>query len=112
MHNVRSLVKGPDRAQLLMHPTDAERLGLATGASVRVRSRVGAVTTIVAVTDDVMPGVVSLPHGYGHRAAASTMRVAGELPGPSANVLTDELFVEPIVGTSVLNGVPVTVERA
>jgi hypothetical protein len=59
-----------------------------------------------------MPGVASLPHGYGHGSTASTQRVAAERPGPNANALTDELFVEPIIGTSILNGVPITVERA
>ena len=58
-----------------------------------------------------MRGVVSLPHGFGHGPAAGTLRVAGALEGPSANALTDDLLVEPIVGASILNGVPVTVEK-
>jgi inosine-uridine nucleoside N-ribohydrolase len=109
MHNLRSLVKGPDRAQVLMNPGDALGLGLVPGMQVRVRSRGGAVRGTLAVTDDIMPGVVSLPHGYGHDAAASTLRLAGALPGPNINAITDELFVEPIIGTSILNGVPVQV---
>ncbi len=112
LHNARSLVKGPDRSMLMMHPDDAKRLGLADGARVRVRSRVGEVEVVLAVTDDMMPGVVSLPHGFGHAAARATLRVAGALPGPNANALTDELLVEPVIGTSVLNGVPVVVEQA
>jgi hypothetical protein len=59
-----------------------------------------------------MPGVVSLPHGYGHAAARDTLRIAGALRGPSINVLTDELRVEPVLGTAVLNGTPVRVEAA
>jgi anaerobic selenocysteine-containing dehydrogenase len=109
MHNARSLVKGPDRAQLLMHPDDAARLGLANGARVRVKSRTGAIVAPLAITDDVMPGVVSLPHGFGHAAAATTLRVAGTLAGPSANAITDEQLVEPVLGTSILNGIPVEV---
>jgi hypothetical protein len=59
-----------------------------------------------------MPGVVSLPHGFGHGAAAATLRVAGALAGPNVNALTDDLLVEPLVGTAILNGVPVAVETA
>ena len=110
MHNLRSLTKGPDRSSLLMHPADGARLGLADGGLVRVRSRAGELTARLTLTDDVMRGVVSLPHGFGHAAARATLRVAGALEGESANRLTDELFVEPVIGTSVLNGVPVTVE--
>ncbi|MDI1431053.1 molybdopterin-dependent oxidoreductase [Polyangium sorediatum] len=112
MHNVPSLVKGPDRSMLLVHPTDAARLGLTSGTRVRVRSRVGEVVVAMAVTEDVMPGVVSLPHGHGHAAAADTMRVAASVPGANANAITDDLHVEPLTGTAILNGVPVTVEAA
>lgn len=110
MHNVHSLVKGPDRSQLLMNREDAARMNLEAGQAVRVRSRVGVVTTNVLPTDDIMPGVVSLPHGYGHAAAASTMRIAGATAGANVNAITDDLLVEPILGTAILNGVPVTVE--
>ena len=110
-HNLRAMAKGPDRARLLIHPTDAARLSLADGCRVRVKSRVGEAAATVTVTDDVMPGVVSLPHGFGQSTARETLRVAGALSGPSANVLTDEQHVEPIIGTSILNGVPVTIER-
>jgi anaerobic selenocysteine-containing dehydrogenase len=112
MHNARSLVKGPDRAQLLMHPDDAGRLGLTEGAAVRIRSRAGEACATLAITSEIRPGVVSLPHGFGHTSAAATLRVAGTLAGPSANRLTDELWVEPLVGTSILNGVPITVQGA
>ena len=111
LHNVRSLAKGPDRARLMIHPLDAARLSLVNGGSARVASRAGEVTVPVEITDEVMPGVVSLPHGFGHQAAATTLRVAGALPGVSANTLTDEQHVEPVIGTSILNGVPVTVEK-
>ncbi len=110
MHNLRSLAKGPDRARLIVHPADAARLGVTDGARVRVASRAGAVEAIAKVSDEVMPGVVSLPHGFGHGEAAATLRTAGALPGPSMNALTDERVVEPLTGTSILSGVPVTVE--
>jgi anaerobic selenocysteine-containing dehydrogenase len=109
MHNARSLVKGPDRSQLLMAPADAARLGLADGTRVRVRSRVGEVIARLAVTEEMKPGVVSLPHGYGHAEAAATLRVAGAVPGPNVNELTDDQTLEPLVGAAILSGVPVTV---
>jgi anaerobic selenocysteine-containing dehydrogenase len=92
-----------------MHPDDAARLGLADGQRVRVGSRTGEVTATLGLTRDVMPGAVSLPHGFGHVPAAGTLRVAGAVAGPSVNALTDELRVEPLVGASVLNGLPITV---
>ncbi len=110
MHNLPSLAKGPDRARLLMHPADALRLGLRAGARVRVRGGAGAVEAALEVSDEVMPGVVSLPHGFGHHAARESLRVAGALAGPNVNEITDEALVEPIVGTAILNGVPVSVE--
>jgi anaerobic selenocysteine-containing dehydrogenase len=111
MHNARSLVKGPDRATLLVHEGDARRLGVRPGDTVRVTSRVGSVVARATPTADIMPGVVSLPHGYGHEPAKDTLRVAGATPGPNVNALTDDLYVEPLLGTAVLNGVPVTLEK-
>ncbi len=110
MHNCHSLIKGPDRSALLMNPVDAKRLGLSDGQAVRVKSRVGEVRGRVEISDTLMPGVVSLPHGYGHAAAKDTMKLAGALVGPNINALTDESMVEPIIGTAILNGVPVVVE--
>jgi anaerobic selenocysteine-containing dehydrogenase len=111
MHNVPSLVKGPDRSMLLVHPDDAEARGLTDRMRVTVTSRVGSVEARVAVSDEVAPGVVSLPHGFGHAAARDTLRVAGSVEGPSMNAITDDELVEPLSGTAVLNGVPVRVER-
>jgi anaerobic selenocysteine-containing dehydrogenase len=110
MHNLASLAKGSDRSRLLMHTRDAAARSLVDGARVRVKSRVGSVEATLTVTDDVMPGVVSLPHGFGHAPAAETMRLAGAVAGPNVNALTDEERVEPVVGTSILNGVVVEVE--
>jgi anaerobic selenocysteine-containing dehydrogenase len=95
MNGLTTLSKGPDRATLLVNPADARRLGLADGARVRVRSRAGSLVVPVEVSEEIMPGVVSLPHGFA--------RV-------NANALTDELRVEPVVGTSVLNGIAVEIE--
>lgn len=110
LHNVRSLTKGPDRTALLVNPGDAARLGLAAGQQARLSSRAGSILVKVAATEDVMPGVVCLPHGWGHGAAKDSLRVAGAQPGASMNDVTDELLVEPVLGTAVLNGVPVKLE--
>jgi anaerobic selenocysteine-containing dehydrogenase len=110
MHNLPTLAKGPLRCTLQLNPVDAERLGLANGEPARVRSRVGSVIAPVEVTDTIAPGVVSLPHGWGHDEPDTRMRVAAERPGTNSNVLTDELALDPLSGTSVLNGIPVHVE--
>jgi anaerobic selenocysteine-containing dehydrogenase len=112
MHNLPMLAKGPDRAKLFMNPSDANARGIAEGDHVRIQSRAGVVVAPAHVTDEVMVGVVSLPHGFGHVEAKDTLKVAGAMAGTSANVLTDELLVEPVIGTSILNGVPVEVTRA
>ncbi|WP_205699070.1 molybdopterin-dependent oxidoreductase [Conexibacter sp. SYSU D00693] len=112
MHNLPLLARGPERCTLLVHPDDAARLGLLDGARACVRSRVGEVEVPVEVTDEIRQGVVSLPHGWGHDAPGSRMRVAAERPGVSSNVLTDELDLEPLTGTAVLNGIPVEVRPA
>jgi anaerobic selenocysteine-containing dehydrogenase len=107
MHNLAVLAKGPDRARLLVHPDDAASRGIADGARVRVASRTGAIVVRATVSAEVMRGVVSLPHGFGEVA---TLRVAGALAGASANDVTDEQLVEPLLGTSILSGVSVTLE--
>lgn len=110
MHNCPSLVKGPDRSALFVHPSDAEARGLEDGALAKVQSRVGQVTARVRVTDEMMLGVVSLPHGFGHEVAKDTLHVAGAVPGPSMNALTDDAIVDPLTGSGVLTGVSVRVE--
>jgi anaerobic selenocysteine-containing dehydrogenase len=112
MHNSARLTKGRDRCTLLMHPGDAEARGLGEGDRVRVRSRVGEVEATLSVTADMRPGVVSLPHGWGHHRAGTRLRVAGERPGASLNDITDDRDVDTFSGTSVLSGVAVDVLRA
>ncbi|UUY03788.1 molybdopterin-dependent oxidoreductase [Svornostia abyssi] len=112
MHNLPVLARGPERCTLQVHPDDASRLSLSDGATARVTSRTGTVTAPVEVTADVMPGVVSLPHGWGHDVEGTQMSVAAERPGTNSNVLADEELLEPITGTAVLNGIPVEVGAA
>lgn len=111
-HNSERLVKGPDRCTLIMNPSDATQRGIGEGERVCVRSRVGEVVAPVVISTEVMPGVVSLPHGFGHHRAGTRWRVAEAHAGVSANDLTDEQLVDPVAGTAHLSGVPVTVERA
>ncbi len=110
MHNVPALVKGRDRCTLQVHPADAARLALTDGGGARVTSRAGSLAARVEVTDRVMPGVVSLPHGWGHGLAGTRMQVAAAHPGVNSNVLTDEFTIDRLSGNSVLNGIPVEVE--
>jgi hypothetical protein len=112
MHNLEPLVKGPPRYTMHVHPDDATRLGLTDGGAARVRSRAGEIEAPVEVTDKVMPGVVSIPHGWGHDAPGARLPVAAAHAGVNVNALTDELDIEPISGTAVLNGVPVELSPA
>jgi anaerobic selenocysteine-containing dehydrogenase len=112
MHNVPTMVRGSNRCTLLVHPHDADRLGLADGDAARIRSRVGEVDAPVVVTEDMMPGVVSLPHGWGHDRPGVRMQVARANAGVSANDLTDEQIIDPLSGNAVLNAVPVTIAPA
>jgi anaerobic selenocysteine-containing dehydrogenase len=109
MHNVDGLVKGRPRCTLHVHPDDAARLGLADGVPASVASRTGSVTVPVEVTDAIRPGVVSIPHGWGHDLDGVELGVARRHAGVNSNVLADETLFDPLSGTAVLNGIPVTV---
>jgi anaerobic selenocysteine-containing dehydrogenase len=108
MHNTERLTRGRPRHQLLMHPDDLATRGLADGATVTVTSRVGSVEVDVLATDDVMPGVVSLPHGYGHGKDGVRLGIAQGVAGVSINDLTDPERLD-VSGNAALSGVPVTV---
>jgi anaerobic selenocysteine-containing dehydrogenase len=110
MHNYQRLMRGKDRCTLLMHPKDAERHGVASAERVVVRSRVGQVEVPLEVSDEMMPGVVSLPHGWGHGRPGMRLSVAGDHPGASVNDLTDDAHIDAASGNAALNGLPVSVE--
>jgi anaerobic selenocysteine-containing dehydrogenase len=112
MHNSQRLVKGRDRCTLLMHPDDAQARGLAPGQTVQVRSRVGSIPVRLQLTDAVMPGVVSLPHGWGHGRPGVQLQVATEHAGVSINDLTDDQSVDTLLGTAAFSGTPVHVTGA
>jgi anaerobic selenocysteine-containing dehydrogenase len=109
MHNSHRLVKGKPRWQLLMHPEDLAARNLQHESQVRIQSRVGSVETQVLASDEVMPGVVSLPHGWGHKRAGVSMAIAGEQDGVSCNDLTDDKLIDQISGNAALNGVSVKI---
>ncbi len=112
MHNCPSLAEGKPRCTALINPADASRLDLADGQLVSVQSRVGRVDIPVELSDEIMVGVVSIPHGWGHDRPGTRMKVAAEAGGVSVNDLTDEAQTEGLTGNAVLNGVPVTVAAA
>jgi anaerobic selenocysteine-containing dehydrogenase len=111
-HNAPGLVKGRTPCVLQLHPDDATDVGVGDGDQVTVRSRAGELTVAVEVTDDLRPGVVSLPHGFGHDLEGVDLTVARQRGGVNSNVLTDRFALDPISGNAVLNGIPVELAPA
>ncbi len=109
LHNVGPLMKGKDRCTLLMHDSDAKRREVATGDLVTVTSSGGHIDVPVEVTDAIMRGVVSMPHGWGHGKEGTRMAVANGSPGVNTNVLSPPTFIDEPSGNGALNGIPVTV---
>ena len=112
MHNLPTLAKGPERCTLLVHPADAARLGLRAGGRARIARGERSVVAPVELSDAVMPGVVCLPHGWGHDRDGAVLRVAAERAGASLNDVLDEGLRDPLSGNAVLSGVAVAVEPA
>ena len=112
MHNTTRLTRGRPRHQLLMHPDDLAARAVADGSLVTVTSEVSSLQVEVRASDEVMRGVVSLPHGYGHRRPGVRLRNAVDVPGVTMNDLTDPARVEGVSGNAVLNGIPVVVTPA
>ena len=112
MHNHHRLMKGKPRCQLLMHPDDVAKEGWQSGMVVTIASRVGAIDAELAASDEMMPGVVSLPHGYGHGLAGTRGEVASRHAGVSCNDITDEQFVDQLSGNAAVNGVSVRLSAA
>jgi anaerobic selenocysteine-containing dehydrogenase len=112
MHNVEPLVRGQNRCTAQIHPDDAARLGLVDGGLAVVRSRAGKVDVPIEVTDAIRPGVISIPHGWGHDTDGIRTTVAAAHPGTNSNILADDTLLDALSGTAVLNGIPVDVEPA
>ena len=111
MHNIEVLVKGKDRCTLLVHPKDAAELGVTDGGSLVVTSASGTVSAPVELSEDMMQGVVSLPHGWGHDAPGTRLSIASTRPGVNSNILSDPVM-DPLSGNARLNGIPVELTLA
>lgn len=109
MHNSHRLVKGKDRCTLLVHPNDAGRLKLSAGEPAEIEGGSGRIVLPVEISDTVMPGVVSVPHGWGHNRSGIGQSVAQAHPGASINDVLADDQTDAVSGTSVLNGQRVTV---
>ena len=109
MHNVPSLVTGKERCTLLIHPEDAARCGVAHGANAHIQSKAGSLIAPVEVSDEMMPGVVCLPHGWGHDRPGAKLSVAAEHAGVNNNLLASGSEVDPLSGNQIVNGIPVEV---
>lgn len=113
LHNLPNLAKGPERCILLVNPIDAERLEIRDGGVAKITARAGSVTALVTVSDEMMPGVVSLPHGFGHREPDTRQSVAkARQAGANANQLLDEFSLDVPSSTSVANGIVVQISAA
>jgi anaerobic selenocysteine-containing dehydrogenase len=110
MHNSQRLMKGPDRCTAILHPADAGTRGLADGDRVRVVSRVGAIELPLQISDEIRPGVISIPHGFGHGRRGVGWSVAAAHAGASVNDITDPAVVDRVTGNAAMNAVPVRVE--
>jgi anaerobic selenocysteine-containing dehydrogenase len=109
LHNVPALMKGRDRCTLLMHPADAARYRVSDEDIVTVKSESGEIKVPVEITEAIRPGVVSMPHGWGHDKAGTRLSVANGSPGVNTNVLSPPTLIDEPSGNGVLNGIPVTV---
>jgi anaerobic selenocysteine-containing dehydrogenase len=112
MHNYHLLVKGAQRCTLMMNPEDMRSREVENGDEVLISSRTGTLQVAVEATTDLMPGVVSLPHGYGHNREGTQIKIATAHAGVSCNDLTDELALDTLSGNAAVNGVVVTVRPA
>ncbi|MBB3048398.1 anaerobic selenocysteine-containing dehydrogenase [Litorivivens lipolytica] len=112
LHNSQRLVKGKPRCTAQIHPRDAARMGVNEGQNVRITSRVGSLVVPAEVTDEIMPGVVSVPHGWGHQREGVQLSVAKEHAGVSVNDLTDEQAIDALSGNAALNALPVQLSAA
>lgn len=109
LHNSRRLVKGPDRCTLMMHPEDARQRGITDGQAIAIQSDVTVIETTAEITDDMMQGVVSLPHGWGHNRDGLSWKTAAEHAGVSFNDLVGTQRFDVLTGNAVLNGIAVSV---
>ena len=111
LHNSYRMVKGKNRCLALIHPQDAEHRKLSEGDLATVSSRVGSIRIPVAISDEMKPGVISIPHGWGHRPDGIKLGIAQQHAGVNTNILTDDQFLDSLSGNAVLNGIEVSVTK-
>jgi anaerobic selenocysteine-containing dehydrogenase len=112
MHNIKVLVKGKDRCTLIIHPDDAIQSGVEDGGHATVTSEIGSIVVPVEISDEMLPGVVCLPHGWGHDKVGSRLSVAREHAGVNNNRIAPGRLVDPLSGNAIVNGIPVEVTPA
>jgi anaerobic selenocysteine-containing dehydrogenase len=110
MHNSERLLRGKPACTILMNPADAAHRKLKPGQDVSVRSSVGSVVVPIEISEEMMPGVVSIPHGWGHARAGVQLEVAEQHAGESINDLMDNANIDALCGTAAFNGTWVEVE--
>jgi anaerobic selenocysteine-containing dehydrogenase len=110
MHNLPTLAKGPFRCTALVHPDDAQRLKLQDGAMAHIASGPRSIQAQVQISAEMMPGVVSLPHGWGHDLPGARLQLAAQRPGANLNALLDDQLRDPLSGNAVLGGVAITMQ--
>lgn len=110
MHNLPTLAKGRERCTVLVHPRDAQRLGLRDGERARIARGARSIEARVQVSEEMMPGVISLPHGWGHDLPGARLGVAALQPGANLNAVLDDSARDPLSGNAALSGVAVAVE--
>jgi anaerobic selenocysteine-containing dehydrogenase len=110
MHHSQRLVKGKNPCRLMIHPEDAAARGIEADSLVRVTSRRSSIELPATISADIMPGVVCMPHLWGHGRAGTRQRVANATPGVSMNNLTDVSVIDELTGNAVVNGVPVRID--
>ncbi|RHX80849.1 dehydrogenase [Leptospira yasudae] len=111
MHNLPKLMTGKNRCTLMIHPEDARSLGISEEEEVQVESRVGRILIPTEITDEIMPGVVSIPHGFGHAKSGVRLNVAKQFAGVSINDLTDDEALDELSGNAAFSGVPVSIRK-
>lgn len=112
LHNSHRMVKGKERCVALVNPLDAATCNVSDGDTAVVRSRVGEIRIPVSVSDDMMPGVISIPHGWGHQMEGVELGIATQHAGVNTNILTDDYFLDSLSGNTALNGVAVSLSKA
>ena len=110
MHNSALLMTGRERCTLLIHPDDAEQLNIENHQHVRVTSNIDSLEIPIEISNEMMRGVVSIPHGFGHHRTGTNIKLAQENTGVSINDITDNRSIDSLTGNANLSGTKVKIE--